>query len=271
MPELPEVETVARQLAPHLEGRVIRSVEVLDKKLDSPSLAQLEGRRIVRVHRLGKQVLMELSASPKADSPLWLCFHLRMSGRLIMDGCQGGQKEKHLRARLHLDQGTLHFYDLRRFGLMRVAGSPREAVPHGLDPLTPEFTPDSLAALLSGARGEIKPWLLRQDRVAGIGNIYASEILFDCRINPHRAPGSLSAEEIKRLHASTVRILKLAIENCGTTFSDFQDSRGESGSFQNLLAVYAREGDPCKACGQPLTRIVQAQRSTFYCENCQRG
>lgn len=270
MPELPEVETVARQLAPHLEGKTIRGVDILDRKLEHPDLSRIKGCRIVSVSRLGKQVLIELSGGGSSAQKLWLCFHLRMSGRLIMEGCQGGQQEKHLRARLLLDDGSLHFYDLRRFGLMRVVNSPSEAVPVGIDPLTPAFTVEALHALTARTRGEIKPWLLRQDRIAGIGNIYASEILFDCRIHPRRSPDSLGTEEIACLHASTIRILSLAIEHCGTTFSDFQDSRGESGSFQNFLAAYGREGQPCRACGRTIDRIVQQQRSTFFCAECQK-
>lgn len=270
MPELPEVETVVRQLAPHLDGRTIRSVEVLDPRLLNPSSDGLVGRRIVSVRRLGKQVLIELSGNENDRGPLWLCFHLRMSGRLIVDGSRSGQQERHLRARLQLDRGGLNFYDLRRFGLMRVLRSPAEAAPSGIDPLSDGFTPSALAAMLDKARGEIKPWLLRQDRLTGIGNIYASEILFDCRIDPRRAPCSLRKKEIERLHESTVRILNLAVEHCGTTFSDFQDSRGESGSFQNFLAVYARAGQPCRSCGRVVERFVQHQRSTFFCPACQK-
>lgn len=270
MPELPEVETVARQLAPHLKGKTIRGVEILDRKLEHPDLARVRGCRVISVLRMGKQVLIELSGGGSSVEKLWLCFHLRMSGRLIMEGCQGGQQEKHLRARLLLDSGALHFYDLRRFGLMRVLDSPSEAVPGGIDPLTPAFTLDALRALTARTRGDIKPWLLRQDRIAGIGNIYASEILFDCRIHPRRSPASLDTEETARLHASTIRILTLAIEHCGTTFSDFQDSRGESGSFQHFLAVYGRDGLPCRTCGQGIERIVQQQRSTFFCADCQK-
>ncbi len=270
MPELPEVETVARQLAPHLMGKTIRSVEILDRKLEHPDLARIKGGRIVSVLRMGKQLMIELSVGVSPAKKLWLCFHLRMTGRLIMDGCQGGQQEKHLRARLILDDGALHFYDLRRFGLMRVVNSPSAAVSGGIDPLAKAFTVEALTVMTASARSEIKPWLLRQDRIAGIGNIYASEILFDCRIHPRRSPASLDTEETARLHSSTIRILKQAIEHCGTTFSDFQDSRGENGSFQNFLAVYGREGQPCRTCGRIIDRIVQQQRSTFFCGECQK-
>ena len=270
MPELPEVETIARQLAPHLAGRRITSLRIFDPKLETPAKASLPGRKIVRVARSGKQICLTLSGLPGDKPGLWLLFHLRMTGRLILEGAQSGQNEKHLRASLLLDRGGLHFYDLRRFGLLNIVSSPAEAQPPGLDPLSPEFTVGKLAELIGSARQEIKPWLLRQDRLTGLGNIYASEILFAAGIGPQRAAATLEKNELRKLHRQIIKILRLAIENCGTTFSDFQDSQGGTGSFQRLLSVYAREGEPCARCGESIRKLVQQQRSTFFCPRCQK-
>ncbi|MBN2288300.1 MAG: bifunctional DNA-formamidopyrimidine glycosylase/DNA-(apurinic or apyrimidinic site) lyase [Candidatus Glassbacteria bacterium] len=270
MPELPEVETVVRQLAPFLLGRRVCCLEILDPKLESPEKDSVGGRTILEVVRAGKQAVIRLSPLPGSTLPLWLSFHLRMTGRLIMDGWQSGQQEKHLRARLVLDRGCLNFFDVRRFGVIDIRHSPGQVRPQGLDPLSPAFTGRALAKLLCGPGRQVKPWLLRQDRLAGIGNIYASEILFHAGIDPRREVAGLTAEEIKHLHHSTRKVLRLAIENCGTTFSDFQDTRGRAGTFQDLLSVYRREAQPCRRCGEPVVRIVQQQRSTFFCPACQR-
>jgi formamidopyrimidine-DNA glycosylase len=270
MPELPEVETVVRQLSPYLLGRQVVSLEILDPKLEQADREAVNGRTVLAVERRGKQILISLSPLAEGGGPLWLGIHLRMTGRLICDSSSAEQNEKHLRARLVLDRGSLLFFDLRRFGLFQILHSPEPARSAGLDPLSPQFTLLRLRELIGTSRQEIKPWLLRQDRLAGIGNIYASEILFAARIDPRRAAVSLSAGETSRLHRAIRRILRLAVEHCGTTFSDFQDSHGRSGSFQHLLAVYGRGGQPCPDCGEPVKRIVQQQRSTFFCPGQQK-
>ena len=270
MPELPEVETIVRQLQPDLAGRKIISVEIFDPRLETPEKRELPGRKILSITRLGKQVCLELSGRDGDRKKLWLLFHLRMTGRLLTDKCKTSQKEKYLRLRLALDQGNLLFYDMRRFGRLLVLGSLQKALPVGIDPLSQRFTGRKLAELTAGSAQEIKPWLLRQDRLAGLGNIYASEILFASGIDPRRQAGSLKAEELSRFHRQIRRILHLAIEKCGTTFSDFQDSRGRTGSFQRLLSVYGKADQPCPSCSRPIQRIVQQQRSTFFCPACQK-
>ena len=262
MPELPEVETVARQLAPLLCGRRIRAVEVLDPLLGDPPVAGLVGRRVERVFRLGKQVVLTLTRQRH------LAFHLRMTGRLIW--APRPREADHLRARLTLVGGQLLFCDLRRFGTLRVLDELRPIQPGGADPLCAGFTRELVAGLLRGSRQEIKTWLLRQDRIVGIGNIYASEILHLARIAPVRAAGSLRPREVARLHDATRRVLRRAVECCGTTFSDFQDARGLTGSYQRYLRVYGREGEPCPVCGRRVRRLVQQQRSTYCCTRCQR-
>jgi formamidopyrimidine-DNA glycosylase len=284
MPELPEVETVARQLAPLIEGRTLRSVRILDDLLRNGRVPQVRGRRVEKVSRIGKQVALELSPRPGSNDPLWALVHLRMTGRLIHVQSRlatttdvkeapspvTAEHRKRLRARFTFDRGELWFVDTRRFGTLRWARARADAEPAGVDPMSPAFTRDRLADLLGDSRAELKPWLLRQDRIVGLGNIYASEILHRARLSPFRHAGSLDAAETGRLHRSTRRILERAIENCGTTFSDFQDARGVEGSYQRFLKVYDREGQRCRRCRGEIHRVVQQQRSTFYCADCQR-
>ena len=269
MPELPEVETVARQLAPRLVGRTVDGLRVYDSLLRNGRTPRLAGRGIVSVARSGKRVLFEFSTGNRAKGPLWLAVHLRMTGRLIWSAESRPRRPAHLRARLALDRGSLLFIDARRFGTLSWYRNARDAEPSGLDPLSPECTPRRLAVMLQGARQNTKAWLLRQDRLVGLGNIYASEILHAARISPFAAVSSLDRGDVKRLHAAIRRILRRAIENCGTTFSDFLDADGTIGSYQQYLAVYDREDLPCRRCRAPVRRVTQQQRSTYYCGSCQ--
>jgi len=270
MPELPEVETVVRQLAPLVGGQVLRTLELCDPRLElsRAELERLAGRRIVQVCRLGKQVVFALAAA--GPDRVWLSVHLRMTGRLRWYATgEVPAGPPYLRARFTLERGELLFLDARRFGTLRLHRSPREAEPAGIDPLCPAFTPEALAELLAAGDQEIKPWLLRQDRLVGLGNIYASEILHRVGLCPRRRTGSLSPDEVRRLFAATRQVLGEAIEHCGTTFSTFADALGQNGSFQAFLAVYRREGEPCRRCGTSVRRIVQQGRSTFFCPRCQ--
>lgn len=269
MPELPEVETVARQLAPHLVDRTVRGIRVFDPRLRNAPAPRLGGRRVVDVSRSGKRVLIEFSPAPRRGGPVWLAVHLRMTGRLlwIAEGARG--RRAHLRARLSFDGGSLSFVDTRRFGTFGWYADAVAARPTGVEPLSAELTVGRLKGLIGDSRQNIKSWLLRQDRLVGLGNIYASEILHAAGISPQREAASLVDEEARRLLRHTRAILRRAIRNCGTTFSDFQDSRGAEGSYQRFLAVYGREGLPCPRCATPIQRRVQQQRSTFFCPRCQ--
>ncbi|MBP7146271.1 MAG: bifunctional DNA-formamidopyrimidine glycosylase/DNA-(apurinic or apyrimidinic site) lyase [Acidobacteria bacterium] len=268
MPELPEVETVARQLAPLVRGRHVRGLEVFDPRLHPERCPPIGGFRVADVYRGGKQVLFELRP-PRPGAPLWLAVHLRMTGRLIWTAARQRAPREHVRARLALRGGSVSLVDPRRFGTFTWLADPGGAST-GIDPTGPAFTRAVLTDLLTGSRQPMKPWLLRQDRLVGIGNIYASEILHRARISPLRPANTLNEREIGRLHASIRHILARAIECCGTTFSDFQDARGEQGGFQKFLAVYEREGKPCRRCRTPIRRLVQQQRSTYYCPTCAR-
>lgn len=272
MPELPEVETVARQLRPLLEGSTVRRLEVLDPRLQlAPAVAKRAMGCVVRtVSRIGKQVVLELVPAGGAGQRVWVIVHLGMTGRLLWDSGAGLTAERrHLRARLHLDAGTVWFVDPRRFGRLRISAGGDRPAPTGIDPLSPAFTRAALARLLAQSDQAIKVWLMRQDRLVGVGNIYASEILFATGVHPARPARSLSEDEVTRLARETRRILRAAIRNSGTTFSTFQDSRGQDGSHQHFLAVYGRQGDACRHCGEPIVRVVQQGRSTFFCPRCQ--
>lgn len=268
MPELPEVETVARQLHPHLVGRRVKRLTILDPRLRGGGTPRVAGRRIVAVRRSGKRVLLEFSATQRGRSALYLAVHLRMTGRLLWLP-RAASEERHLRARFDLDRGQLQFIDTRRFGTFDWYRDASAAESSGLDPLSAEATPAAYGRLLAGSRQPLKPWLLRQDRLVGLGNIYASEILHAARILPDRPAGSLDRAEIGRLARKTRAILERAIVNCGTTFSDFQDAHGVEGSYQAFLAVYDREGQRCRRCRSEIRRLVQQQRSTYYCGGCQ--
>jgi len=288
VPELPEVETVARQLAPLVAGRRVTRLAIHDRAKLAPPGARLAERTVGRVMRVGKRVLIELQPAPAARggstglgaagaavpgaAPLWLAVHLRMTGRLVFGReIPADTPRPHVRAQLFLDGGVISFIDPRRFGTFEWLRSPEEAVPDAVDPTENAFTPECLAALLRGSPQPLKTWLLRQDRLVGIGNIYASEILWHARLSPFRAAGRLKRDEIARLHAATRAVLTAAIEACGTTFSDFQDAHGLTGSYQRFLAVYEREGEPCLRCGGPVARRTQAQRSTYWCRGCAAG
>jgi len=270
MPELPEVETVARQLSPSLVGRTVRSLRILDSRLRNGRVPSIAGSSIARVTRSGKRVLVEFTPKRRTRKPIWLAVHLRMTGRLTWVAGSERLDRSHLRAMFRLDRGFLLFADTRRFGTFDWYRSPESAEASGVDPLSAAFTPARLAGLIGDARQNIKAWLLRQDRLVGLGNIYVSEILHAARVSPLRVAASLDRAECKRLHRCTRRILERAIENCGTTFSDFQDARGVEGSYQQFLAVYAREGEACRRCREPIRREVQQQRSTFFCGGCQK-
>lgn len=266
MPELPEVETVARQLAPRLAGRTVRRLTILDDRLRVARPPALAGARVADVLRIGKQVALRFVHGRRPD--VWLAVHLRMTGRLIHDDARG-PLGKHVRARFGLDRGRLTFVDPRRFGTFAWHRDPDAIVPDAVDPLSRSLDARRMRSLLGASRTPIKPWLLRQDRLVGLGNIYASEILHDAGIAPDRPAGSLADDEIARLTRSTKRILRRAIRACGTTFSDFQDANGVEGSYQRYLRVYARDGEGCRRCGTAVERIVQQQRSTFWCAGCQ--
>ncbi len=255
MPELPEAETIARTLAPHLEGRRIVEARFFSTRVHRGSPPQLAGRKVRRVGRYGKQVLLELDKGV-------LIFRLGMTGALLWRGSPG----PYTRALLTLDKGAMCFDDIRQFGSMCWL----ERAPDELGPDPLEISEEAFGQRLRRRRSQIKRLLLDQHFLRGIGNIYADEMLFRARIHPKARASRLSAERARRLHRAMVEVLTLAIEKAGSSISDYVDAEGRSGSFQLLHQVYGKQGRPCPACGAPIRKTLVAQRGTHYCPKCQR-
>lgn len=275
MPELPEVETIARMLRPRLAGRTIAQLEVLwERIVDRPDVATfraaLPGAVIGEVDRRGKFLRLPLSNGQT------LLSHLRMTGRfLIREAANGHGDDPHTRLRFRLDDGTWVIYaDPRKFGRFYLVADPQEVLKGlGPEPLDPAFTPEVLAGRLAGRRGELKPLLLDQRIVAGLGNIYASEALWRAQLHPQRRAADLTPAEIARLHAAIVAALRAAVQDGGTSLGDRQYvyPTGELGQHQLALAVYERATQACPRCGAPIERTVLGQRSTYFCPRCQSG
>ena len=269
MPELPEVETVRRSLAPVLEGRTFERVEIEDPRLTRPLeplevAAELEGERVVAVDRRGKYLIIRF------ESGRALLVHLRMTGTVLHEPAP---ETSHRRAVVTLDDGTRVVYrDVRRFGtwllLERGELEPYLAAKVGEEPLG-RFTARSLAARLDGRRAPLKAALLDQRTVAGLGNIYVDEALWYARLHPLRRAGSLDADELRRLHRGIRRALELGIERQGSTLSDYRLPDGTSGAMQREFRVYGRGGEPCDRCGTPIAKSRVGGRGTWFCARCQ--
>lgn len=271
MPELPEVETIRRQVEPAIQGRVLEKLDISDARWCEPLapvelVDALEGRVVERVGRRGKYLIAEFSGE------IFLLMHLRMTGTLLIDPLEDPQYE---RVRFTFTGArTLHFCDPRRFGTGQLAlGQPAledflsERL--GIEPLGDELSGPRLKALAVGRRAPIKAFLLDQRRVAGVGNIYADEALFRARIHPLRPAGSLSTTQYELL-AQTVRdALTAGLNAGGATIDDFRHPDGVSGAFQNEFLVHLRKGEPCVNCGTTIVKFVAAGRGTYVCEHCQ--
>ena len=274
MPELPEVETIVRQLAAHLPGRRIRDVEIRREDLlrePGPSFrAGLKGREIQKVARRGKNILLHLSG------PHLLHVNLGMTGQLLFrPNASPEELPGHLALVFKLDAGrSLLYADSRRFGhLLRYSPASWEAESRrlGPEPLGRELTQGRFHTSLQGSRSPIRSWLLDQTRVAGVGNIYAAEALFRAGIHPKRPARSLTEAESKALLSGIREVLKDAIRARGTTLKDYRTASGGRGGFGPALRVYGREGEGCIICKTPVERIVFANRSAFFCPRCQQG
>lgn len=274
MPELPEIEVLRRSLLPHLPGDRIERVEVRNPALREPvDAARLRrsaaGRQVVALRRRSKYLLIDLEGGRT------VVVHLGMSGRLTLAPA-AVPAEPHEHVVFHLRSGRrLRFCDPRRFGVvLALSTAELPADPHfahlGVEPLEPGYGGAVLAAAARGRRGPVKPFLMDATVVVGVGNIYATETLFKAGVHPVRSVARISAARWERLAQASVEVLSQAIAQGGTTLSDFADGEGQSGYFQVSLAAYGREGEPCRACGSPIRRIVQAGRSTFYCPRCQK-
>jgi formamidopyrimidine-DNA glycosylase len=270
VPELPAVETTARSLAPSLVSRRITRVDVRERRLRTPIAgdfaAALTGRRITGVRRHGKFMLADLD-----DGRVWL-VHLGMTGRLtIADAARADQPHDHVV--LRLDDGRLLTYnDPRRFGRLAVIAAdavPAETVP-GIDALSADLDAARLFAMSRRRKTSVKALLMDQRLVAGLGNIYVSEICHRAGIRPRRAAGRLRAVDCLALSVAIREILDEAIVRGGSSISDYRDGFDQSGSYQDHHRVYDRAGEPCRQCGTPIRSAVVAGRSTFWCPTCQR-
>ncbi|MEO6687606.1 MAG: bifunctional DNA-formamidopyrimidine glycosylase/DNA-(apurinic or apyrimidinic site) lyase [Dokdonella sp.] len=270
MPELPEVETTRRGLAPHLVGRTVIGLDIRQPRLRWPIpeilRTSLPGQRIEAIERRAKYLLVH-------TEPGSALLHLGMSGslRVLPAGTAAGVHD-HVDWRLDLGQ-ILRYTDPRRFGsqLWQARGEIHPLLADlGPEPLSDEFDGDCLWLRARGRKVAVKLLLMDQAIVVGVGNIYASEALFAAGIHPKRAAGSVSRERYARLAVEVKRILAYAIKRGGTTLRDFISPDGVPGYFEQELFVYGRAGQPCKVCATPIKTSVLGQRSTFYCPRCQR-
>jgi formamidopyrimidine-DNA glycosylase len=274
MPELPEVETHVRELAPLLVGRQVISAQVTwPRTIAAPDAATFQqeiiGQRFATFSRRGKYMLLGLASGAT------FIVHLRMTGHLRVQPANL-PPDKHTHVVLGLDDGAmLHYQDARKFGRLWLVADPAQVLAKlGPEPLSDDFTGAQLAARLAQRATAIKTLLLDQTVVAGVGNIYADEALFQARIHPRRAGSSLQIAEIEALHKAIQQVLTAAIAHHGSSLGassvqNYQRPSGESGTFQDEHQVYQRADQPCHRCGTSIVRIVLAQRSSHFCPSCQ--
>jgi formamidopyrimidine-DNA glycosylase len=270
VPELPEVETIVRELRPHIVGALIRDAHVdwarsiAHPLEDIPRFcAGLRGRRVTGLWRRGKFAILDL------DDGQHLLVHLRMSGRLLLS--PGGQPQ-HLRMVLNLSgDGRLYFYNQRKFGRLWLVDDPELVIGDlGPEPLSEAFTPELFLSLIRKRRGMLKPLLLNQQFVAGLGNIYVDESLFRAGLHPQRTADTLTEAEVYALHSAIQGVLRQALAHHGTTFDGiFVRPQGQEGRQQEGLHVYGQQGEPCSRCGRPIERTVVGGRGTHFCPRCQ--
>lgn len=275
MPELPEVETIRRQLSEHVGGRTIAHAQVLDPLLIDPMdprdfERQVSGRAIRALERTGKYLMIEF------DDGEALALHLRMTGQLLWSASAPAEPVPYARAVFRIDDGSvITFSDVRRFGRawMLPAGRADRARAWGgrtgVDAMSAAFTARRLGQSLRGRSAAIKALILDQRIVAGVGNIYADEALFRARIHPRRQGGSLSEAEVARLHRAIRDRLRMGIAVGGASFDRYRDAHGGRGGMQDLFLVHRRRGEPCPRCRTTIEKGVVAQRGTYWCPRCQ--
>jgi len=277
MPELPEVESLRRMLEESITGRTFRGATVKEPRLRrsvTPEFATvIIGQKIERVSRRAKYLLLELAGGDV------MLVHLGMSGSLTHRGDSFETvrlNPRHDHVEFILDDGSMLVYnDPRRFGLMKIIlgpdlGNTAELKYLGPEPLSGEFNVDYLWKATRRRNAAIKNLLMDQRVVAGVGNIYASELLYRAGVRPTRRAGKVTRDEVRRIVQATAQVLREAIDGRGTTFRSYRDSRGRPGRFAERLRVYDREGKPCRKCGASIRAIVLGQRSTYYCPKCQK-
>jgi len=269
LPELPEVETIKRELSSNIVGRRLINVTILDSKpIKRPSVEEfprkLMGQTITGLERRGKYLIFRLSRD-KA-----LVIHLKMTGSLLLNP---KQTDRYTRVIFHLDDGSqLVFNDRRRLGAIWLVENELSAIHKlGPEPLGPSFTAETLAQRLHKRQAPIKAVLLDQGFIAGIGNMYADEALFAAKINPMRQANSLSSGEITRLHQAIIDVLKSAISSKGASIDTYIRPTGQLGTAHNNFRVAHRGGQPCPVCGTHIQRIAIRNRGSYFCPKCQKS
>jgi len=268
MPELPEVETIRRDLFAQILNKRIKLIEVFKPKTFRNSVNLKYCGEVINIRRTGKYLFLDIKKK------CTLIIHLRMTGKLVYIKQDPllesiGLNPKHISSIIHFDSNErLIFHDPRIFGYLEIVPFLEPFTQTGIDALAPDFTIDYLNHICSKRKVPVKNLLLDQKLIAGIGNIYAQEILFYAKINPLKLGKNLSAKELKLIHRYTLEILLLAINHNGTSISDFRRIDDKTGDFQNFLQVYQKQ--ICPKCHQQLTRIKQSGRTTTYCANCQK-
>ncbi|GAF35975.1 DNA-formamidopyrimidine glycosylase [Lentilactobacillus farraginis] len=272
MPELPEVETVRRGLTELVAGSRIKTVEVLyPKMVNLPAVdfeKALQNKEIVKIDRRGKYLFIRINGG------LTIVSHLRMEGKYDVEP-EGTPFNKHTHIVFHLTDGRqLRYNDTRKFGRMNLVQTGQEMMVAGLKTIGPEPTEKDLTLaymtkVFGKSRKIIKPFLLDQSKIAGLGNIYADEVLWLSKINPKQPVNTLSLQELKRLRKNIIDEIQRAIAGHGTTVHSYSTAYGEAGNFQNHLNVYGHQGEPCPRCGTPIEKIKLAQRGTHFCPTCQ--
>lgn len=274
MPELPEVETIRRTLEPRLKGLVITETQVLHPSvIATPEIQEfsslLPGKKIIALERRGKYLLFSLSEG------YTLIWHLGMTGRLLWLESSEDIIEPHTHVIIALENGgQLRFVDVRRFGRCYL-GRTQEVLQEvgiedlGVEPLSPEFTVERLIQMVRSTKRRIKEVLMDQHCIAGLGNIYSDEALFQAGLHPLRPASSLNEEEIERLHRGIRGVLGAGISHGGTSLRDYVNGLGQRGNHQNYLAVYGKKGEPCPRCGKAIETLKVGGRTSHFCSRCQ--
>ncbi len=272
MPELPEIETLARQIRPRVCGLVFSQVTMTEPtilKTSAPILKkELPGRKVQTIFRQAKFLVFELSGK------LNLWFHLGMTGQLFWAGPEF-PRDKHVHAVLEFENSPqgLIFRDIRKFGKIFMSNGRADSWPEGVKPFAKdplELSRENFIEILRRRAGKIKSLLLNQRVMSGLGNIYADESLFEARVHPRSKPARLSAKRLENLYFSIRKVLELAIQHGGSSIDDYIHADGRRGDFQNHHKVYGREEDPCIDCGARIRRIRLSGRSSFFCPHCQK-
>jgi formamidopyrimidine-DNA glycosylase len=266
MPELPEVETIKNELLPHVLGRTITGVELFwERIVRQPSLEEFRslviGKKITGLSRRGKYLFFHLNGGPV------LVMHMKMTGSLLVDPSD----TRFTRAIVHLDNSShIHFWDPRKFGVMWLEGNESAVIDQlGPEPLDDLFKPETLAGILRNRTAPVKPVLLDQSVIAGIGNMYVDEALFEAKIHPMRPAGSLSGGEVHRIYDAIRKVLRKALEKKGASVRNYIRPDGILGTAHDEFSVAHGVGKKCPRCGAPIERIVVRGRGTYYCPVCQ--